>query len=132
MSRDNKIQITAGGSVTMDAVAVGDNARAASIRSPQHAQIAEQFLEIRSIFERLEASGALKPAEARLLKDEAAEVEQAAEAALEDETAKETLAARLKRFAGSVRSFCEEQNQAGIFGALQTVASICAIPLALL
>jgi hypothetical protein len=132
MSRDNRIQINAGGSVRMDAVAVGDHARAASVRSPQHAQIAEQFLAIRSELDRLEASGAVRPAEAGLLKDEAAEVEQAAEAALEDEAAKETLELKLKRFAGSVRSFCREQDQSGVFSALQTVASVCAIPLALL
>ncbi len=132
MSRDNRVEINAGGSVRMDAVAVGDNARAASIRSPQHEQIAEQFLEIRAVFDQLEAAGALGPAEAKLLKDETVEVEQAAEAALEDEAAKETLAARLKRFAGSVWSFCREQDQSGVFSALQTVASICAIPAALL
>lgn len=135
MSRDNRIQITAGGSVTMDAVAVGDHARAASVRSGQSEQLAEQFLEIRSIFERLEASGTLPAAEAKLLKDESGDVEQSAQAVLEakdDAAAKDTLAAKLKRFGLSVKAFCREQETNGVFAALETVASLCAIPLALL
>jgi RecB family exonuclease len=132
MSRDNRIEIKAGGSVTMDAVAVGDHARAASIRSAQSEQLAAQFLEIRGIFDRLETSGALPPAEATLLKDETADIEQSAQAALQDEAAKDTLVAKLKRFGMSVRTFCKEQEANGVFAALETVASLCAIPLALL
>lgn len=134
MSRDNKVEINAGGSVSVEALAVGDHAKAASIRSPQAQEVAAQFLDIREIFEQLEASGALKPAEAKLLKEESAEVETAAQDSLKagDDASKDTLAAKLRRFGASIQAFCHEQDRKGVFAALRTVATVCAIPLALL
>jgi hypothetical protein len=134
MSRDNTVNIKAGGNVSVEALAVGDAAQAASIRSSGAAQeLAEHFLQIRSTFDELEAKGELAPAEARLLKEESAEVEKAAQAVLEDKTGKEKegLGVKLKRFAGSVQTFCHANNKFGVFSCLSAIAALCGVPEAL-
>lgn len=130
MSRDNIIKISAGRDVSIDALAVGDNARALSATSGDAQQLAAHFMEICTVFEELEAAGAISPTAAKLLKDEAADVEKTAEAATKDEAEKETLILKLKRLGASAQSFCG--NNEKVFKCLESIAACSAIPLALL
>ncbi|WP_309646250.1 hypothetical protein [Phenylobacterium sp.] len=130
MSRDNHISINAGRDVRIDAMAVGDNAQAAAGTTAQAAQLAASFAEIRAVFDRLESAGQLTPDQGELLRADVMDAEQAAVEALKDERVKENLTKRLKRVATGVQSFCKDQND--VWRALESVASLCAIPMALL
>jgi len=130
MSRDNTVNIKAGGDVRVEALAVGDGAQAAAVHSAQAEKLAEHFLTFRATFEQLEATGKLTPAEAKMLKDEADDVHEAARTALEDPDQKDTLILKLKRFGGSLRTFCCDQKE--LFEAMHSLAAFCAIPLSLL
>lgn len=130
MSRDNSINIKAGGDVRIEAIAVGDGAQAAAVQSAQAEKLAEHFLQIRTSFDALETAGEITPAEAALLRTEAEEVHAVAKTALTDESQKENLVLKLKRFGGSISTFCREQKV--LFEALHHVAAACAVPLGLL
>jgi len=130
MSRDNSININAGRDVRIDALAVGDGAQAAAGSSPTAALLVERFDEIRAVFERLEASGELTAPQAELLRADVSAAEDAAVEALKDEKRKDSLAERLRRVSVGVQSFCRDQDD--VWRALESVASVCAIPLALL
>ena len=129
MSRDNSIKINAGGDVRVEAIAVGDGAQAVAVQSAQAEKLAEHFTQIRTSFDALEASGEITPAEATLLRDEAEEVHEVATKTLTDESQKETLALKLRRFGGSIDTFCRERKE--LFEVLHHVAAACALPLAL-
>lgn len=130
MSRDNSVNINAGRDVKIDALAVGDGAQASAGGSLQVQQLAEHFAEIRAVFARLESAGLLEGPQAELLRSQAEDAEEAAHEAIKDEKRKERLTERLKHLAVGVHSFCKDQNE--VWKAMESVASICAIPLALL
>ena len=129
MSRDNSVNINAGGDVRIEAVAVGDGAQAAAVHSAQAEKLAEYFLQIRTSLDALESSGKLTPAEAKVLRDDAEDVHEAAKTSLKDPAQKDGLTVKLKRFASSIQTFCADQHE--IFESLHHVAAACALPLAL-
>jgi hypothetical protein len=130
MSRDNILNIKAGRDVSIDALAVGDNARAVSIQSAAAEALASHFAEIRTVFDELESAGQITPVAARLLREETADLQKTAEASLTDEAEKETLALKLKRLGATTQSFCTSNEK--VFKCLESIAACCSIPLAIL